>query len=163
MKRNAQRTLAALLLSAGTLGLAATTPMALAAGQAHDHGHATAGPLAGGQRWPTDAPLREGMGRIRDAFAPRMASLHQDKLTADHYRELAASTEAQVANIVANCKLAPDADAALHGILARIGEGTQAMAGKSRMTPREGALQVVDALGKYEETFDHPGWKRLPH
>lgn len=162
MMRNPQRTFAAILISAGTLGLAGLAPLASAAEQGHDHGHATAKPLPHGQRWQTDAPLREGMGQIREAFAPQIALVHNNKLTPDQYKELAAKTEAQVGNVVANCKLPPDADAALHGILAQIGEGTEAMAGKSKMKPRDGALKVVAALDTYQRTFDHPGWKRLP-
>lgn len=164
MTRNMQRTLAALLASAGALGLAGLGAGAFAAESAHDHGdaHATAKPLPAGKRWQTDAPLREGMGQIRDAYAAQLPLIHQNKLTPEQYKELAGRTEAQVGNVVANCKLPPDADAALHGILAQIGEGTDAMAGKSKMKPRDGALQVVAALGRYEKTFDHPGWKRLP-
>lgn len=162
MTRNAQRTFAAILVSASTLGFTFLAPAAWAAEQAHDHGHATAKQLAPGKRWQTDAPLRDGMGQIREAFAPQMVALHKNKLTPDQYKQLATRTEAQVGNVVANCKLPPDADAALHGILAEIGEGTQAMAGKSAMKPREGALKVVAALDKYGQTFDHPGWKRLP-
>lgn len=164
MNRNAQRTFAALLISAGALGLAGMAPLASAAESAHDHGHghAAAKPPPAGKRWQADAPLREGMGQIREAYAAQMPLIHKNQLTPEQYKELASKTETQVGNVVANCKLPPDADAALHGILAQIGEGTEAMAGKSKMKPRDGALKVVAALGQYEKTFDHPGWKRLP-
>ncbi|MEW6098304.1 MAG: hypothetical protein AB1666_03865 [Pseudomonadota bacterium] len=64
---------------------------------------------------------------------------------------------------MSNCKLPPEADAALHGILAQIAQGTDAMAGKSKTKPRDGALKVVAALDEYGRTFDHPGWKKLHH
>jgi len=163
MNRTAQRSFAALVIGVSTLGLAALAPVAGAAEQGHDHGHASAKPLPAGKRWQTDAPLREGMSQIRGAFAPELQTIHKNKLTPDQYKELATKTEAQIGNVVANCKLPPDADAALHGILAEIGEGTEAMAGKSKMKPRDGALKVVAALDQYGKTFDHPGWKRLSH
>ncbi|MFZ5543243.1 MAG: hypothetical protein ACOZJZ_06780 [Pseudomonadota bacterium] len=150
----------ALLLAAA----AAMSANAWAAGTTHDHGpaHATAAkPLPAGQRWATDAPLREGMGRIRAALEPQLKAVHHDKLGAEEYKALAAQTEQQVAHIVANCKLAPEADAALHGILAQIGEATEAMAGKSKAKPRDGAVKLVAALEEYGRSFDHPGWKKL--
>jgi hypothetical protein len=133
-----------------------------AAEAAHEHGHAAAAkPLPAGKRWASDATLRGGMTNIRGAFAPKLAAIHGDKLPPADYKALAETTEKEVAGIVANCKLSPDADAALHGILAQIGEGTDAMAGRSKLAARDGAVMVVEALDRYGATFNHPGWKRL--
>jgi hypothetical protein len=160
--RSATRLAATALVAAGLLCINAVGTAAFAATNAHDHGHAPAAkPLPAGKRWATDTPLRESMARIRAAFEPKLGAIHNGKLAPADYKALAQATEAQVANIVANCKLPPDADAALHGVLAQIGEGSEAMSGKAGMKPRDGALKVVKALGEYGRTFDHPGWKAL--
>ncbi|MGE5115377.1 MAG: hypothetical protein ACM3N6_02675 [Betaproteobacteria bacterium] len=128
----------------------------------HDHGHAAAAkPLPSGQRWATDAPLREGMTKMRSALESRLEAIHGDTLANDQYKTLAQITETQIAHIVANCKLPPDADAALHGVIAKMGEGADAMSGKSKAKPREGAVLLAEALDEYGRTFDHPGWKPL--
>jgi hypothetical protein len=150
--------LAALLVAAGLASLPAR------AASGHDHGHATsAKPLAQGQRWTTDAALREGMSGIRTAVEPQLKAIHRDRLDAAGYRSLASVAETQVAFIVANCKLPPDADAALHEIIGEIGAATETMAGKSKLKPRQGAVKLVEALDAYGRQFDHPGWKPLPH
>jgi hypothetical protein len=157
------RLLAAALVAAGLAGINIWGNTAHAAEAGHDHGHAAAAakPLPAGKRWTTDAPLREGMMQIRQSLEPKLGAIHKDKLAADEYKAIAEHADKQIANIVANCKLPPDADAALHGIIARVGEGTEAMAGKSKLQPREGAIKVVEALEEYGRTFDHPRWKRL--
>lgn len=148
----------ALLVATGAL---ATTSWG--ATPAHDHGHAeVAGkPLPAGQRWATDAPLRQGMSEIRDALASRLQRIHDDTLSNDQYKALAQTTETQIAHIVANCQLTPDADAALHGVIAKMAEAADAMSAKSKVSPREGAVLLADALDSYGRHFDHPGWKPL--
>ncbi|HYD75178.1 hypothetical protein [Ramlibacter sp.] len=157
------RLLAVALAATGFAALTTLGTPALAAGDAHDHGHASAAakPLPAGKRWATDAALREGMTEIRHALEPQLGAIHDDKLAPEQYQAIAAKTEQQVAHIVANCKLPPDADAALHGIIADIGEATEAMSGKSRAKPRDGAVKLLGALDAYGRTFDHPGWKKL--
>ena len=151
--------LTAFLLAGGFL-VAGAVP-ALAAVSAHTHSGAAATQPAPGQKWPADPALREGMTRIRAAFAPRVNALHGDKLTQRQYKQMAAEAEIQVAHIVANCKLPPDADAALHVLLGEIGEGTQAMQGNSSISAHDGAIKIVAALDAYGRAFDHPGWKAL--
>lgn len=157
------RLLAVALSVAGVAALSLASSPALAATDAHGHGHAEAAakPLPAGQRWTTDAPLRQGMTEIRHALEPHLAAIHDNKLSPEQYQAIAAKTEQQVAYIVANCKLPADADAALHGIIGQMGEGTEAMAGKSKAKPRDGAVKLLGALNEYGRTFDHPGWKKL--
>lgn len=157
------RLLAASLVAAGLIGANVWGGTANAAEAGHDHGHAAtaAKPLPAGKRWTTDAPLRDSMTQIRQSLESKLDAIHKNKLPADEYKALAEHTDKQIANIVANCKLPPDADAALHGIIAQIGEGTEAMAGKSKLEPREGAIKIVKALDEYGRTFDHPRWKPL--
>lgn len=157
------RLLAVTLAAAGFAALNVTGTPALAAGEAHDHGHASAAakPLPAGKRWTTDEALRQGMTEIRHALEPQLGAIHNNKLTPEQYQAIAHKTEEQVAYIVANCKLPADADAALHGIIAEMGEGVEAMSGKSKAKPRDGAVKLLNALNEYGRTFDHPGWKKL--
>lgn len=136
-----------------TVALAFGAPLAY--GQAgHDHGHAAEEAklvLDKGKKWPTDAPLRQGMENIRAALGGGMK-----------YGALAKKVNAEVAGIVQNCKLEPEADAQLHIVIADILAGVEAMEGKVQgETRRAGAEKVAHALNAYGEHFDHAGWKRL--
>ena len=121
---------------------------------AHDHGHAAGEAklvLNQGKKWPTDAPLREGMENIRSALGSHMK-----------YEALAAKVSTEVAGIVQNCKLEPEADAQLHLVIADIMGGVEALEGKVKgETRRAGAEKIARALNAYGEHFDHAGWKRL--
>lgn len=129
----------------------------------HDHGGAPGQlTLNAGKKWPTDAPLRTGMENIRETMAHSLHGIHEGKLSGQKYGELARKVNAEVGHIVANCKLAPEADAQLHLVIADIVEGVEAMEGKARKR-QSGAVKVVSALEKYGAYFDHPGWKPLEH
>ena len=131
---------------------------------AHDHGSAPqALTLNHGQKWATDAPLRKGMDGIRGLVASQLKSAHAGKLSAAQYKQLAGKIEREVADIVENCKLEPAADAQLHGLIAEIGAGVDALNGKSADTrPVDGLLKVTHAVNQYPHYFDHPGFRALP-
>ena len=132
---------------------------------AHDHGSGApqALQLNQGQKWGTDAPLRKGMDNIRGLVAPKLTAAHAGKLQPAQYRELAGKLENEVGFIVQNCKLAPDADAQLHLVIADIGAGLDAMNGKTAGTdPADGLLKVTQAVNQYRTHFDHPGFRALP-
>jgi hypothetical protein len=136
-----------------TVALAFAAPLAY--GQAgHDHGHAAGEAklvLNQGKKWPTDAPLRQGMESIRAALGSGMK-----------YGALATKVNTEVAGIVQNCKLEPAADAQLHLVIADVLAGVEAMEGKVKgETRREGAEKIARALQAYGEHFDHAGWKHL--
>lgn len=143
----------------------AAMPAAWAA-QPHEHDHGAAAPaklgLDHGRKWATDAPLREGMGRIRAVVAPQLAAAHGGKLSAAQYAALAGEVETQVAGIVSNCKLEPKADAMLHIVIGEIGAGTEAMAGKGGAAgAAQGLVRVAKAVNAYGSHFDHPGYKPI--
>ena len=143
---------------------AALSVPVLAQTAAHDHGAATTHKLAldQGRKWATDEPLRAGMGRIRGLVEPQLGAAHAGKLTPAQYRELATQIETEVGGIVANCKLEPKADAMLHLVIADVGEGTDAMAGKSaKVRPALGLVKVAQAVNQYGSHFDHPGFKPI--
>lgn len=141
--------------------LALSVAPAYAADPAHEHdAHAAAAlKLDNGQKWKTDAPLRKGMTNIKAAVQPNLLAIHENRLKAANYQTLAKRTNTQIAFMVENCKLAPDADAQLHLIIAELGAAADAMAGKDKTQSRQkGAQQLVHALETYGEFFDHPGW-----
>ena len=149
------------------LAAALTLPVAaLAAGpSAHDHG--TGEPqkveLNAGKKWQIDAPLRQGMGAMRKAVNHMLPLAHAGKAQAADYDAFGAEISKQVTYIVENCKLEPAADAQLHGLIAEIGAGVDALNGKSADTrPVDGLLKVTHAVNQYPHYFDHPGFRALP-
>ena len=149
---------------AAAVALAFGAP-ALAAGDAHEHGHGAQEAklvLNHGKKWQTDEPLRQGMGNIRAALAKDVKAIHANKATPQQYQALAKRVEGEVAGIVRNCKLEPEADAQLHLVIAELMAGAEAMQGKEKgVKPRAGAERVAKALNAYGEHFDHAGWKRI--
>jgi len=134
--------------------------------QAAAHSHDAAAPhqlsLNQGHKWATDEPLRAGMGRIRGLVEPQLGAAQAGKLTPAQYRELATQVETEVGGIVANCKLEPKADAMLHRVIADLGAGTDAMAGKNaKLRPAQGLARVALAVNEYGGYFDHPGFKPI--
>jgi hypothetical protein len=149
---------------AAALGLAFAGP-AFAAGDLHSHEHGAGEAklvLDHGKKWPTDAPLRQGMSNIRSAVAKEAIAIHAGKATPRQYEALAQKVAAEVAGIVQNCKLEPEADEQLHIVIAEMMAGAEAMEGKAQgVTRQAGAERVAKALNAYGEHFDHAGWKRL--
>lgn len=138
---------------------------ALAASDAHEHGHGAQEAklvLNQGKKWQTDAPLRQGMDNIRAAVAKDVKAIHANKATPKQYEALAAKVNVEVAGIVQNCKLPPEADAQLHIVVAELMGGAEAMQGKEKgVARRAGAERVAKALNAYGEHFEHAGWKRI--
>lgn len=130
----------------------------------HDHAGETARlTLNNGSKWQTDANLRQGMDRIRDALSAELHAIHTGKATAEQYRVLAAKTNDQIAFMVKNCKLEPKVDEMLHLVLADIIAGADAMSGKDLVEARKGAEKIAEALESYGKHFAHPGWHGLSH
>ncbi len=142
----------------------AVAPNAIAATD-HHAGHAHEPPaqleLDQGRRWATDAPLRKGMETLRTAFAARLAAIHAGTLAPADYAALGATSETEVATIVAECKLEPRADAVLHVIVAELLAAADVLRGKAPGVPVAGAHQAVTALNDYGRYFDHPQWRPL--
>ena len=151
-----RRFFVASLVAAGLAAASAGGTAALAAAPAHDHAHAQAAkPLPAGQRWATDETLRKGMNGIRSAFAPKLAAIHGNRLAAADYQQLADTTGKEIANIVANCKLPPDADAALHGIIGSLALNADKLKTDPKAAGAAAALRA--ALDAYAAQFDDPG------
>ena len=140
----------------------AALPVSGARAQDHDHGHeggAQTLQLDHGKKWATDAPLREAMSAIRDALQADHPAIHARTQPAAAYQALARQIDGQIAHIVANCKLPADADANLHVLLTQIIGGADDMREGDLQQARAGAVRVIQALNRYPQYFDHPGWK----
>jgi hypothetical protein len=161
--KQASRILSLLVAAGAALAPYAPAAAAPAAPHAHDHGHAATPALRldHGRKWSSDAPLREGMARIRAAVAPQLT--RRSTMGAEEAAALAARIEGEVGTIVATCKLPPEADAMLHTILSGLMEGTGALAGRTPGADRAGGLhQVAAAVNDYGRIFEHPGFRPLP-
>ena len=114
--------------------------------EGHEHVHADQATmkLNAGQRWATDEVLRTGMQRIHDAV--QQAS-----------PDLVLKTRQQVDYLIANCKLEPEADTTLHGIIAQLLAGADAL--EKDPSSAEGTEKIRHALHQYPNYFDHPGWQ----
>ena len=143
-----------------SLMIACSLPLLLALAlpaAANDHAHqagTAATASAATQRWNTDAPLREGMGRIRHAV-DALQHYEHGHVGPGQAVQLAAGIERDVGFIVANCKLAPRADAALHPILGALMQGAQAL--KAKPTELVAIPPMRSALHDYARQFDDPG------
>ena len=141
------------LASVGALILAGALPAA--ALQAHAAAPESQAMLEQGSKWATDAPLREGMEGIRARVAQLRA---KDRFTIADYRSLANALDGRIAGIVANCKLAPDADASLHAVIGELNRGATEMRGRWP-EPARGLHRAKEALEAYQRSFDHPGFR----
>lgn len=131
--------------------------------QKHDtHAHADHHPEAAVMqipadhvKWKPDAPLMEGMRRMREA----MAGLHHHQmghLNDTQVDQLATQVDDAAAYMFANCKLEVEPDIALHGVLARLMAGAEALHAK----PADPApvADMSAALADYPKLFDDPGF-----
>ena len=114
-----------------------------------------------GAKWPTDAPLRQGMETLRSTFAEYLIAIRKGRLAAKDYATLGAKVDSEVGNIVAQCKLEPKADAMLHLVVADLLNAAAVMRGKAPGKPAAAARQAVHAVNNYGRYFDHPQWQPL--
>lgn len=134
-------------------------------GHAQHAAHGSSGAVAqlqlnGDAKWETDASLRAGMAAIRDAFDADHAAIHAGNETDAAYAALASRIESAVNDIVANCKLPPQADANLHYVIADLLQGVSLMQGTDPAQSRHaGAARVHGALNAYGKFFDDPTWR----
>jgi hypothetical protein len=110
-----------------------------------------------GQRWRTDAPLREGMERIRTAVVEAVGHTSAaGGLDASPGKRLADTIDESIAFMVTHCRLAPEADANLHILIGRLAEAAALAREPAESNSALSRMQVV--LNTYPEYFEHPGW-----
>lgn len=110
------------------------------------------------RRWATDAPLRASMRGARDVVAALEHGRH-GHLDEGQMRRLAAQLDGHVQRIFAECKLAPQADGALHEILLPLLTGARTLAADSTDMRTLPSMRL--ALDAYARAFDDPGLQ--PH
>jgi hypothetical protein len=126
----------------------------------HEHEHddhaAAAAPASNPpQRFETDAALREGMGRIHEALnALRHYEMGHmpESIAVEKVDEIKSSID----YLFANCKLPPDADAALHIILAPLLGAVQSF----EKNPKDmtAVTHMREAVDDYPHRFNDPEW-----
>ena len=124
--------------------------------QAHDHGAAGALSLNGDKLWETDEALRRGMTEIRVASAMLAPAWAARQLSAAQAQQLAQAIKGSVATMIAQCQLAPAADANLHILLGQILAAASAL--ESEPFSAQGLPAIEAALNEYGHYFQHPGW-----
>ena len=99
--------------------------------------------------WAPDAPLVEGMARVRTALAALEG--HPD---AAPVAARAADVDAAIEYMFANCSLPTEPDIALHAILARLMAGSDAL--KADPADHAAVTDMHGAVANYEQLFDDP-------
>lgn len=123
---------------------------ALAAQHQHAAPPAKAAQAAPAQRFATDATLRKEMKGIRTAVEA-LAHYEMGHMGAAQAVEFATEIEGHVRTIIAECKLPPDADAALHGIIVPLMQEAGALKAKPDDLAPIGKMR--DALASYDRQF----------
>ncbi len=150
-----------LLVCAGLAWAAVPPAGETAAAHGHDghQPHVEALPAAAvdapSVRWTPDAPLRQGMRRMRDAVHS-LEDHASVRLEPARVQALATEVDASVEFIFANCKLDTDPDVALHGVLARLMAGAQALHHDPADTSVLASMQA--AIEDYPRLFNDPGF-----
>ncbi len=152
-------------------GLAMASMLALASGVAldvvvdtaqatvtHDgHGAHAAPPAGGEQQWATDAALREGMTRLRQAADAALPADTAQPIGERQALSLQKDVEDGVSYLIANCELTAQADAALHGLLTELLGGAKALAKPAERA--DGTQRIRAALERYPTLFAAPHWR----
>lgn len=121
------------------------------------HAHVTQPVPVPAPRWVADATLRDGMGRIHAALRD-LRNFDGGRMDGATALERVDRIERAAADIFAKCRLAPEQDAVLHGILIPLLGATQ------RFKEGTHSVQELEAMRKavagYPRYFNDPGWLR---
>lgn len=101
-------------------------------------------------RWPADAPLRRGMGRVR-AVADSLVHASHGHLDPAKVPALGVELKSAVQTMFVECRLEPAPDAALHPLLARLLTAGQALSDGGSASAALSEVQAV--LARYAELF----------
>lgn len=107
------------------------------------------------RRWVPDAPLSEGMLRVR-AVTGALAHGGHGHLDDAQVQGIAAELQSAVEAMFAQCKLEPEPDAALHPLLARV-LGAAAVL-RERGFDEDALATLGQVLADYPRLFDDPAW-----
>ena len=144
------------ILSLGLIALLGTPATAVLA---QEHAHATPSASTAAttvQRHATDATLRQQMREIHGV----VQTLEHGHLTPERAARLADQVTGHVNTIIANCRLPPDADEALHHIIGPLLQDASAL--KADPQRRDAIAGMRRALDQYARQFDDPGFPESP-
>ena len=116
----------------------------------------TSSPILPATPWASNAPLREGMRRMHRAVEA-LGHAEHDHLDAAQTIAAAQQVQAAAEYMIANCKLAPEPDAALHGLLATLLTGAAAIKADPTNTSPLNAMR--DAMALYPRMFEDAAWQ----
>lgn len=144
---------ASLFAAAALLALAPGAALAQHDHAAHTHVAAPVPPPA--HPWQPDATLRTGMEQIHTALE-QLRHYEMGHMDATLALDRVDAIEESAAGIFAKCKLPPERDAVLHGMLVPL----LAAAQKFKANPRDmGQLAAMrEAVAGYPRYFEAPGW-----
>lgn len=148
-----------LLPLAAALALTVSPVAAVARDHGHAAGHAATTVATPARRWATDAALRDGMRAI-GAVVEALGHYEHGHAGPREAVLLAGQVQAHIGGIVANCRLAPEADAALHGVLAGLAQAARAL--KDDPTDLAAIQSMRHALADYARLFDDPAFEVPP-
>lgn len=133
----------------------------------HDHDHDAYSielQLNNGQKWETDAPLRQAMGDISIAVNAALDGIHHNRLDAAGYDKIVTTVHQQVAHMVANCELEPAADAQLHIVIARLLSSVQEIEQSADLKVKNAAaVKIVGTLISYADYFEDADFVKPAH
>lgn len=126
------------------------------------HDHPVAGPAATAppaHPWPADATLSANMARIHDTL-DRLRHYEMGHMDATLARDQADVIAESASEIFTKCKLPPERDAVLHGMLVPLLAATQ----KFKTDPADAAqiAAMREAVAAYPRYFEAPGWQASP-
>lgn len=153
----------AALLSPCLLVAGALAPTLPAGAQEHHH-HATAAPAGTANvEFTADATLSREMAAIRTGLATHLAQDGDGQGDVSANAALGRNLEARIGTIIRECRLPQDADAVLHGYLARmlIAAGTLQRADATASARHSAVQAAVRAYDDYGARFTDPAWKAL--
>jgi hypothetical protein len=136
--------------------LAAAIGLSASVALAQDHAHhpvPDAQVTAPAEPYASDAPLRKGMGEIRTAVAA-FDHYEHGHMNEDQAMATVAIIERAIGDIIVNCKLEPEADHALHGVLAKLGKGIAGL--KADPNDMTALAPMREAVADYSVLFDDP-------
>lgn len=145
---------AAALLCSFAIG---TTVNAAAQHVHGQHAEQTTAAQAPAQRWTPDAPLSKGMRRVYVAV-DALRHYEMGHMSAPMAVDRASDVVNAVNYMFAHCQLAAEPDEALHGILAPLLGAAQAL--KSDPKKVEAVAEMREAIARYPQYFNDPGWDK---
>lgn len=150
-------------ISVAVFGALVALAMAPGAARAqHDHAahaHITQPVPPPAQRWQADATLREDMGRIHTALE-ELRHYEMGHMDATMALDRVGLIEQAAADIFAKCKLTPEKDAVLHGMLVPLLGAAQKLKANPQDMAQVAAMR--EAVAQYPRYFDAPGWTAPP-